>query len=314
MFEWAGFYRPMSDLALYLPTMRAAPRYAQTREWLAANDRFRRDVLARLRADGPLRTSEIPDTSQVSWPSSGWTNDRNVTQLLEILAGRGEVVVSGREGKERLWDLAERVYPARRRRADASTMARHRRDERRLASLGIARAKATPQPVEPIDVGEAGEEAVVDGVAGTWRVDPAAVGVPFEGAHGPALALRSTGLRPAARRGDLRLRVHPRDVQAGGQAPLGLLRPAHPAQRPAGRKARCQRPTARRGSSEWPRSTKTWRSPRRSRMPCTARSAMLAEWLGLDVVGPAVTAQRTASTISSPANATEPRSAHSSVR
>jgi uncharacterized protein len=107
VFEWAGFYRTMADLALYLPTMRAAPRYADTRAWLEANARFREEVLTRLRADGPLRTSEIPDTSQVSWPSTGWTNDRNVTQMLEILAVRGQVVVSGREGKERLWDLAE---------------------------------------------------------------------------------------------------------------------------------------------------------------------------------------------------------------
>ncbi|GAA1958331.1 DNA glycosylase AlkZ-like family protein [Microbacterium deminutum] len=180
VFEWTGFYRPMSDLALYRPTMRGAPHYARTREWLAANDRFHRDVLARLRADGPVRSSEIPDTSQVSWPSSGWTNDRNVTQLLEILAGCGEVAVAGREGKERRWDLAERVYPAE---VEELTLdeARTRRNERRLASLGIARAKAAGQPVEPLDVGHAGEEAVVDGVAGTWRVDPAAVGAPFEG-------------------------------------------------------------------------------------------------------------------------------------
>jgi uncharacterized protein YcaQ len=179
VFEWAGFYRPMTDLALYLPTMRAAPRYARTREWLEANDRFRRDVLAQVRAEGPVRTGVIPDTSQVSWPSTGWTNDRNVTQMLEILAGCGEVVVAGRDGKERLWDLAERVYPT-----DVEDLtldeAGRRRNERRLASLGIARAKTTGQPVEPLDVGDAGEEAVVDGVAGTWRVDPAAVGQPFD--------------------------------------------------------------------------------------------------------------------------------------
>jgi hypothetical protein len=36
-------------------------------------------------------------------------------------------------------------------------------------------------PVEPIDVGEAGEPAVVEGVKGEWRVDPAAIGKDFEG-------------------------------------------------------------------------------------------------------------------------------------
>jgi hypothetical protein len=36
-------------------------------------------------------------------------------------------------------------------------------------------------PVEPYDVGEVGEPAVVEGVKGEWRVDPAALGDRFEG-------------------------------------------------------------------------------------------------------------------------------------
>ena len=112
VFEWAGFYRPMADLPLYLPIMREWPRYRDQREWLEANDTFRRDVLDRLRAEGPLRGGEIADTSQVSWTSTGWTNDRNVTQMLEFLSMRGQVAVSRREGRDRMWDLAERVYPA----------------------------------------------------------------------------------------------------------------------------------------------------------------------------------------------------------
>jgi uncharacterized protein YcaQ len=36
-------------------------------------------------------------------------------------------------------------------------------------------------PVEPWDVGEAGEPAVVEGTKGEWRVDPAALGADFEG-------------------------------------------------------------------------------------------------------------------------------------
>jgi hypothetical protein len=35
--------------------------------------------------------------------------------------------------------------------------------------------------MEPIDVGAAGVEAIVDGVPGTWRVDPEAIDAPFEG-------------------------------------------------------------------------------------------------------------------------------------
>ena len=61
------------------------------------------------------------------------------------------------------------------------TDARRLRDERRLRSLGIARVKGTKLPFEPIDVGDAGEPAVVEGVRGQWRVDPAQLGQPFAG-------------------------------------------------------------------------------------------------------------------------------------
>ena len=54
---------------------------------------------------------DVPDTSVVPWQSSGWTGNRNVTQMLEFLNARGEIAIAGRVGRQRLWDLAERVYP-----------------------------------------------------------------------------------------------------------------------------------------------------------------------------------------------------------
>ncbi|MDP3208580.1 MAG: crosslink repair DNA glycosylase YcaQ family protein, partial [Rhodoglobus sp.] len=54
LFEFDGAFRPVSLLPLMLPAMRRWPRRPSTREWLAANDQFRTDVLARLRAEGPL--------------------------------------------------------------------------------------------------------------------------------------------------------------------------------------------------------------------------------------------------------------------
>ncbi len=93
---------------------------------------------------------------------------------------RGEVAIAGRVGRERLWDVPERVYPA-----DVVVPsvdeANRLKNERRLASLGIARQKARAMPMEPIHVGEAGEPAVVEGVKGEWRVDPAALREDFEG-------------------------------------------------------------------------------------------------------------------------------------
>jgi len=180
LFEMNAVIRPMADLGLYLAGADAWPPYDKQRNWLRDNDRFRRDVLDRLRSSGPLSSREIPDTSVVPWPSSGWTNNRNVTQLLEFLMMRGEVAVSARIGRERVWDLAERVYPPDVE-VPAVEEAVRRRDERRLVSLGIARRRTTAMPVERIDVGDSGEPAVVEGVKGEWRVDPAALTDDFEG-------------------------------------------------------------------------------------------------------------------------------------
>ena len=90
--------------------------------------------------------------------------------MLEQLIRRGEVAVAGRDGRERLFDLAERVYPDVPDRPWQEVAAE--RDARRLRTLGIARAKAAAQQDEPIDVSDAGVEAVVEGVRGRWRVDP----------------------------------------------------------------------------------------------------------------------------------------------
>ena len=180
LFEHNALVRPMSDVGLYLAGASDQPSYERSRVWLRDNDRFRRDVLKLLGASGPLTSRDIPDTAAVPWASTGWTNNRNVTQMLEFLMARGEVAISGRVGRERIWDLAERVYPA-----DVEVPsveeAERFKNERRLSALGIARAKATKMPVEPIDVSEAGEPAVVEGVKGEWRVDPAALGADFEG-------------------------------------------------------------------------------------------------------------------------------------
>jgi uncharacterized protein YcaQ len=127
-----------------------------------------------------LSSRDIPDTASVPWASTGWTNDRNVTQMLEFLMMRGEVAIAGRVGRERLWDLPERVYPANVV-VPSSDEAQRIKNERRLVSLGIARQRTPALPLEPVDVGAAGEPAVVEGVKGEWRVDPAALVDEFEG-------------------------------------------------------------------------------------------------------------------------------------
>ena len=183
LIELLALIRPREDLALYRAEMAGwrdgTAGYPSTIAWVRANDACRLDILDRLAAAGPLPSRELPDTCKVPLKSTGWNNNKNVTRLLEFMACRGEVATAGRRKAERLWDLAERVYP------DVPVIpaeeALRIRNERRLRALGIARARTVQSPVEPWDVGEAGEPATVDGIKGEWRVDPSLLGQPFSG-------------------------------------------------------------------------------------------------------------------------------------
>jgi len=186
LLELQAMIRPAGDLALYRAAMADWPGRGRLRgwqeslrDWVQANDACRRDILRRLASAGPLTSRELPDTCRVPWESTGWTHNRNVTQLLEMMTRRGEVAIAGRRGRDRLWDLAARVYPDHP--VVPAAEARRIRDERRLRSLGIARARGPEMQVEPMGVGEAGEPAVVEGVKGAWRVDPSLLGQPFAG-------------------------------------------------------------------------------------------------------------------------------------
>jgi uncharacterized protein YcaQ len=180
LFERAALVRPVRDLGLYLAGAADFPPWERGRAWLRDNDSFRRDILKVLRKSGPLTSRDIPDTCKVPWASTGWTNNRNVTRMLELLMMRAEVAIAGRVGRERLWDMPERVYPAGVA-VPPVVEAERAKNERRLGALGIARAKTAASPVEPWDVGDAGEPAVVEGVKGEWRVEPSLLGGDFEG-------------------------------------------------------------------------------------------------------------------------------------
>ncbi len=184
--ELRGFIRPAEDIALYRAEMAAWPNTDDPKNyrtgqaaWVAANDACKLDIIRRLRQSGPMTSKELPDTCVRPWASSGWNNNRNVVMMLGFMEVRGEVATAGREGRDRLWDLAERVYP--KGKGLAVDRARRTRDERRLRALGIARAKATEAMIEPNAVGDVGEPAIIDGVPGEWRVDPEQLGLPFQG-------------------------------------------------------------------------------------------------------------------------------------
>ena len=179
--ETVAFIRSPQDVPAVIAEIRDGEQHPFITEWLAANDSFRRDILARLAAEGPLLSRDIPDTSVVPWPSSGWTNNRNITKMLEALALRGHVAIAGRKGRQRYWDLPERVYPPGMPTLTYDEAVTHR-NERRLQALGIARSTGAQLPGEDPYAGSAGEPAEIEGIPGTWSVNPAYLDLPdFQG-------------------------------------------------------------------------------------------------------------------------------------
>ncbi|MFN2625566.1 MAG: winged helix-turn-helix domain-containing protein, partial [Mycobacteriales bacterium] len=114
-------------------------------DWVAANAALRQHILRELRRRGPLQASELEDQSDVSWRSSGWTNERNVGRMLDFLSVQGKALVAARRGGRRLWDLAERCVPREYRQQRLSdSEAVRRATMRAVRCLGIARARDIP--------------------------------------------------------------------------------------------------------------------------------------------------------------------------
>ena len=107
---------PSSDLPIHRFRMQrafegAAVRNARLRDWLEANDVVRKELLATLEAQGPLSTQELAHLAVRPWPGGGWSDEKTVSILLEVLTYSGEVLVARREGGTRWWDLGERCLP-----------------------------------------------------------------------------------------------------------------------------------------------------------------------------------------------------------
>ncbi len=179
LFERGWMLRPMSDLGLYLAGMRTWADRTNARGWMDDNADFARSILERIADEGPKTSRDIPDEAVAPWASTGWTNNRNVTQMLECLHMSGELAVVGRAGRLRIWELAERVFP--RMLEVPAAEARRIRSERLLAACGVMRDSIAVSPSELHGIVPVGEPATIEGVSGEWRVDPTRLGQEFEG-------------------------------------------------------------------------------------------------------------------------------------
>ena len=143
MFEYWAHIVPMRDLPLHRISMKRYPhgpwkRHQYVRDWLVANDAFVRYALRELRLRGPLRTRDFENRAADGWETGGWNDEgQNAAMLLDILWSQGKVMIVGRDGQQRLWDLASRWLP----KVPAPSRAAMAADlvERQIRARGIAR-------------------------------------------------------------------------------------------------------------------------------------------------------------------------------
>lgn len=111
------------------------------RKWLSDNQALLDSVMSALEL-GPINSKDFEEKAAVSWKSSGWTNDKNITRLLDFLWVQGIIMVSDRKGLTRFWDLSQRVLPEWTPRQELSTNEVMRKaTQRAIHSLGIARKR-----------------------------------------------------------------------------------------------------------------------------------------------------------------------------
>ena len=209
---------------------------------------------------------------------SGWTHQRNLTQMLDYLSAQGRIAVAGRAGNERLWDIAERVLPDRfaadlRRRKRRRIRARRRLRAARRDSGGLARRRrrrgrrgrdrGRPRPL-----------------AGRAR----AARSPVRGPDRAALAVRPARLRPRASPRRCSTSSTGSRSTCRSRSGAGATTSCRSSTASGSSAASMRAPTARPACCACRRSTSSRTRPRPIATATHAELAELAAWLQLDRV------------------------------
>ncbi|MGH2521332.1 MAG: winged helix-turn-helix domain-containing protein [Anaerolineales bacterium] len=129
------------DYPLFSPLMRGYPWSDRTRNWVKQNEELKRYIISRIRRHGPVlsRALEEDGLHPEAWVSTGWTAGRNVSRMLDFLWIGGKIMVAGRQGGQKAWDLTQRVLPdwAPRDRLPEREVVR-RAAQKSLRALGVA--------------------------------------------------------------------------------------------------------------------------------------------------------------------------------
>jgi len=116
LFEWKAFIYPIEELPLIRALTREPwghyKRDQWAKEFLKDQAGLKRYVLSELERRGPLPSRELEhDAARADERTVWWGTRAQLTWMLELLHLRGRIAVSGRLDGQRLWDLADRVWP-----------------------------------------------------------------------------------------------------------------------------------------------------------------------------------------------------------
>ncbi len=102
---------PMRDYRFYIPLMKRKFRKS-AREWLGldTHDKIMDEVRTRIRSEGALASRDFEDERNTR--EGGWGDWKPAKRALELLFWGGELMISSREGFQRVYDLTERVLPS----------------------------------------------------------------------------------------------------------------------------------------------------------------------------------------------------------
>ncbi|MDA1301462.1 MAG: winged helix DNA-binding domain-containing protein [Proteobacteria bacterium] len=101
----AAAYLPISDYRYYLPIMAGARDKHRP-----ADPRLAKRILQRIQAEGPLGARDFEDSRQ-GQKSSGWWDWKPAKLVLEQLFLCGEIMVTSRNGFQKVYDLPGNVLP-----------------------------------------------------------------------------------------------------------------------------------------------------------------------------------------------------------
>lgn len=105
----AAAFIPMADFRFSLPYKHAI-KGGQTHWYKNPDKKLMGELLARVRSDGPIRSRDLESNST---KSAGWGDWKPAKKALEQLYMGGDLMVSSRDGFQKVYDLAERVLPPR---------------------------------------------------------------------------------------------------------------------------------------------------------------------------------------------------------